>query len=233
MASLRQIEANRRNSLRSTGPRTPEGKSVSRFNALKSGINAKAQVIPGEDPADLQAMADGYTREWAPQTHLERFLVDSLVRADWLLRRLSRVEAEIWTHEMEGYRGFTFSKLDEKSPIGDVYSRSTDAFTRLQRRIDSTERSYYRALTQLQRLRAGLDEGDCPGPELGPTPPPEETAPTTPAPAPECPNEANSPADAFCFRKHPIGFAAENVRQAPALLKPRSSAADCSPGKFA
>src|SRR5581483_10830012 len=49
MSTLRQIEANRRNSQLSTGPRTPEGKAVSRFNALKSGVNAKAQVIPGED----------------------------------------------------------------------------------------------------------------------------------------------------------------------------------------
>jgi hypothetical protein len=195
MASLRQIEANRRNSLRSTGPRTPEGKAVSRFNALRSGINAKLQVIPGEDPAGLQAMADGYTRDWAPKTYLERFLVDSLVRADWLLQRLSRLEAELWTHEIEAARALTFSKLDEDSPIGDVYSRNYDKFTRLQRRIDSTERSYYRALTQLQRLRQGLDTGDGPGPELDPAPPPEEPAPT-PAPSdPDCANEANSTTD--------------------------------------
>jgi hypothetical protein len=189
MSSLRQIEANRRNSLRSTGPRTPEGKAVSRFNALKSGINAKAQVIPGEDPSALQAMADGYSREWAPQTYLERFLVDSLVRADWLLQRLSRLEAELWTHEIEATRELTFSKLDEDSPIGDVYSRNCDKFTRLQRRIDSTERSYYRALTQLQRLRQGLDDGDGTG--IAPAPP-EDALPSAAAPAPECSNEANS-----------------------------------------
>jgi hypothetical protein len=201
MSSLRQIEANRRNSLRSTGPRTPEGKNIARLNALKSGINAKLQVIPGEDPAGLQAMADGYTHEWAPKTYLERFLVDSLVRADWLLQRLSRLEAELWTHEMEAARGLTFSKLDEDSPIGDVYSRNYDKFTRFQRRIDSTERSYYRALTQLQRLRQGLDRGDGPAPELdlppvedasmSPSAPPLER----PEPAPDCANEANSTTD--------------------------------------
>ena len=85
MSSQRQIEANRRNSQLSTGPRTAEGKAVSRFNALKSGINSKAQVIPGEDPAELEAMTAGYHQDWAPTTYLERFLVDSLVRADWLL----------------------------------------------------------------------------------------------------------------------------------------------------
>lgn len=168
MSSLRQIEANRRNSLLSTGPRSLEGKAVSRFNALKSGINAKAQVIPGEDPAELEAMTDGYHRDWAPTTHLERFLVDSLVRADWLLQRLSRLEAELWTHEIETARQSSFNKLDEDAPIGDIYGRTHDRFTRLQRRIDSAERSYYRALTQLQRLRreADYEPGPAGGPEL-------------------------------------------------------------------
>ena len=51
MASIRQIEANRFNAKKSTGPRTAEGKSRSRMNALKSGIDAQAETIPTEDPA--------------------------------------------------------------------------------------------------------------------------------------------------------------------------------------
>jgi hypothetical protein len=147
MSSPSEIEANRRNSQISRGPRTREGKPVSRLNALKSGINAKAQVIPGEDPADLEAMAEGYHQEWAPTTHLERFLVDSLIRADWLLQRLSRLEAELWTAGQ-------VPDPPSDTPLGDTYSRNLERFTRLQRWIDSTERSYHRALKQLQRLKA-------------------------------------------------------------------------------
>ena len=154
MASQRQIEANRRNSQLSTGPRTPEGKAVSRFNALKSGINAQAQVIPGEDPAELEAMAAGYHRDWAPTTWLERFLVDSLVRADWMLQRLSRIEAQLWACRMEEARKSMLDPLSENTPLGQMYYGMSEPLNRLQRRIDSTERSYYRALTQLQRLRS-------------------------------------------------------------------------------
>ncbi len=187
MSTTRQIEANRRNAQLSTGPRSPEGKAVSRFNALKTGINARAQVIPGEDPAELEAMAAGYHRDWAPATYLERFLVDSLIRADWLLQRLSRLEAELWAHEIEEARKSTFNPLDEQAPMGHIYTRTYDRFARLQRRIDSTERSYYRALTQLQRLRR--DGADEPEPESLPEPlesPPveESVAPREPA-APE------------------------------------------------
>jgi len=188
MSTLHQIEANRRNAQLSTGPRTPEGKAVSRCNALKSGINAKAQVIPGEDPAELEAMTQGYHNDWKPATYLERFLVDSLVRADWLLQRLSRLEAELWAHEMDQARQSVFNKLDEAAPLGHTYHQNCDRFTRRQRRIDSVERSYYRALTQLQRLRAANPapaEAD-PAPDSGP-PVPEKLASFGHPPAPLSP----------------------------------------------
>ena len=179
MASQRQIEANRRNSQHSTGPRTAEGKAVSRFNALKSGINAKAQIIPGEEPAELEAMAAGYHHDWAPTTWLERFLVDSLIRADWMLQRLSRIEAQLWAFRMEEARKSMLDPLSENTPLGQMYYGMYEPLNRLQRRIDSTERSYYRALTQLQRLRSG----DHPQPEYLPSQPlPSEPLPE-PAPA--------------------------------------------------
>ena len=215
MSSVLQIEANRRNSQLSTGPRSAEGKAVSRFNALKSGINARAQVIPGEDPADLEAMAAGYHRDWAPATWLERFLVDSLVRADWLLQRLSRLEAELWAHEMQTAND-SASKLDEKAPTGDVYGRACDRFTRLQRRIDSAERSYYRALTQLQHLRASRE----PGPELPPSEP--QASDPVPDPAPlvgeiqlTCLEEPGPELASFCRAPLPAAGLTSSTRSNP------------------
>jgi hypothetical protein len=41
MTSYRQVEANRRNALKSTGPRTEAGKQVSRRNALRHGLTAE------------------------------------------------------------------------------------------------------------------------------------------------------------------------------------------------
>jgi hypothetical protein len=46
MATPKQNQANRQNAQRSTGPRSAEGKAASRFNALKTGIDAKAQGTP-------------------------------------------------------------------------------------------------------------------------------------------------------------------------------------------
>ena len=49
MASQKQIEANRRNAQRSTGPASELGKAVAKFNALKHGMTADTAVLPYED----------------------------------------------------------------------------------------------------------------------------------------------------------------------------------------
>src|ERR1700680_1186704 len=101
MPTLSQIETNRRNSQKSTGPRSSEGKARSRSHALKSGVNTRPQVTPGEEAAAPEALAADYHQQFQPATPLECFLVDSLVKADWQLRRLRRVEAQLWGVDTE------------------------------------------------------------------------------------------------------------------------------------
>ncbi len=60
MATQKQTDANRRNSQSSTGPRTAEGKTASRMNALKTGIDAKSQIIRGESSAALESLTAEY-----------------------------------------------------------------------------------------------------------------------------------------------------------------------------
>lgn len=174
MATLRQIEANRRNSQKSTGPRSVEGKAASRFNALKSGINAQSEVIPGEDAAELEALALEYNQQFQPATPVARFLVDALVAADWQLRRLRKVEAQLWLHGIDEKQR-SFSGLDKDNPMGHIFAWSREDFVRLQRRIDSAERSYYRALKELQRIQ----------PEPPVPPPPEPNPDPLPAISPQ------------------------------------------------
>ena len=57
MTSQKQIAANRRNAAKSTGPKTAEGKQVTRLNALKHGLQAEHVVIPGEDPEEFEALS--------------------------------------------------------------------------------------------------------------------------------------------------------------------------------
>ena len=149
MATLLQIEANRLNSQRSTGPRSAEGKATSSMNALKSGIDAQSQIIRGENIADLEALTAEYMERFQPATPEQRQYVDTLVRDDWQLRRLAKADAQIWEYQMQ-----SVGRMNEAAPLGQAFCRGDSAFTRLQRRIDATERSYQRSLRELERLQS-------------------------------------------------------------------------------
>ena len=68
-------------------------------------------------------------------------------------------------------------KIDQDFPIGHAFQRAGRYFERLQRRINSTERSYQRSLHELERLQAerALDSQPAAQPVLVPMPQPVET----------------------------------------------------------
>ena len=49
----KQLDANRRNALQSTGPRTLEGADASKLNAFRHGLRAVQTVVPGENSGGL------------------------------------------------------------------------------------------------------------------------------------------------------------------------------------
>src|ERR1035438_299356 len=124
MATPAQITANRANAQKSTGPRSPEGKSASRFNALKHGIDAASLVIPGEDPAEYDALAAEYSGEFRPQSPSEFFHVETMLRADWQKIRLQRVEADLFRTLLAESPGATLAAalLCESPPITELAS---------------------------------------------------------------------------------------------------------------
>src|SRR5438477_9739721 len=83
---------NRRNAQHSTGPKTPEGKSRSRFNALKHGRRALTLVLPGEDGEVFQGRLDAWTADLQPRNDLEHDLVVRAATITWQLERADRAE---------------------------------------------------------------------------------------------------------------------------------------------
>jgi hypothetical protein len=74
MTSFRQVEANRRNALRSTGPKTEQGKRQSRRNAVRHGLRAETVVATLEDVEDYRAFEAAITADYDAQTAVEREL---------------------------------------------------------------------------------------------------------------------------------------------------------------
>ena len=56
---MKQLAANRRNAQKSTGPKTPEGRAVSKMNALKHGILSKEVLVRGLNIKESSRELDG------------------------------------------------------------------------------------------------------------------------------------------------------------------------------
>jgi hypothetical protein len=102
MTSEKKADANRRNALKSTGPKTPEGKDAVRLNALKHGLRSEEILLPGEDGEALRELDERLRNELQPVGELENVFVDRIITAYWRLRRLGRVEAGIFAWQLYG-----------------------------------------------------------------------------------------------------------------------------------
>ncbi len=94
MTSFRQIEANRRNALRSTGPSTEDGKRRSRQNAVRHGLSAETVVEIVEDIDDYRDFEAAIIADYDARTAVERELVLRLASLLWRLRRATMIETE-------------------------------------------------------------------------------------------------------------------------------------------
>jgi len=175
MATLKQIEANRRNALKSTGPKTPEGKAVVSLNSLRHGLRARTVVLPGENRQEFHRLCDDLQAEWQPQTRTEQFYLEQMAVSQWKLTRMEVGEAGIFREA-----------ADAKTQLPLL-----DRLWQCQCRL---ERSYSRAQRELERLQNSRPhqvqqpEEKTPAPQQV-APPPEEAMPA-PQPATAIPSAA-------------------------------------------
>jgi hypothetical protein len=180
MATAAQINANRANALKSTGPRTLEGKGMSRFNALNHGLDAASIVIPGEDPDAYNRLAADYRYEFQPDSALEEFHLNTLIRCDWQKRRFQRTEAKVYRALLA--EGTTPEDLDiailRDSPTAKLLHK-------VLAQIATLERSFFRALNDLRRIRRDSKQADqaCAPVEIPRLASFPEKAPSHPTPA--------------------------------------------------
>jgi hypothetical protein len=106
MTSSKQIEANRRNSLKSTGPKTEAGKRTSRCNAVRHGLTAETVIGALEDAEDYKAFEAAITADYDAQSAVERELVLRLASLLWRLRRATTIETALFEIQAEHLRDF-------------------------------------------------------------------------------------------------------------------------------
>ncbi len=114
MTSLRQIEANRRNANKSTGPTTEEGKLRSRRNAVRHGLCAETVVEIVEDIDDYRGFEAAIIADFDARTAVERELVLRLASLLWRLRRTTAIETDLLRIQAEILRDRRLGRFPER-----------------------------------------------------------------------------------------------------------------------
>ncbi len=181
MATIAQIQANRLNAQKSTGPRTAAGKERASQNALRHGLLAREAVIQGEDPEEFEFYREQMLQELTPVGVVEAMLAERVVSLSWRLRRAQRLQNAAFAalddceptelldarhEEWKQLKGSEWDRgvcgvIDEDAALGQVVvedfggARVLDRLLMYERRIES---SLYRTMAELRNERQRVCE---------------------------------------------------------------------------
>lgn len=168
MSTEKQIEANRQNAQKSTGPRTPEGKAKVSQNALTHGLTAKQPVLDTENPEEYTLFCEDFFRHHAPVGILEVSLAQRAADTFWRLQRAQTYETAVLNHLIESTQDSDSSQTSQienrKSSIENPQSllgqvllddfRKNHILEKILKYEMSIERSYFRTVKELRRLQS-------------------------------------------------------------------------------
>jgi len=154
MTSILQIEANRRNARLSTGPRSPDGKRISRMNALKHGLTAQQVTLFDESVDDFQAFQAKLVTALQPKGAVELHLAERVALCAWRLRRVYRIETGLFRKTRKSWSNGATAETQEIETVFLRLVSQDDELAKLTRYETSIERSLQRALRALERRQA-------------------------------------------------------------------------------
>jgi hypothetical protein len=160
MTTFRQIEANRRNARKSTGPVTEEGKQSSRCNAVRHGLTAETVIGALEDAEDYQTFEAAVVADYDAQSAVERELVLRLANLLWRLRRATTMETGLFEMQADQLHEFRQARQVHPDSRKIVYAM----FARANQIDPDTDRAPHGITTETDSM-------------LGPEPHPVDPAP--------------------------------------------------------
>jgi hypothetical protein len=149
-----QLQANRRNAARSTGPRTPLGKSVSRRNGLKHGLTGQGIVLPEEDAEEVDRRFAALEEELRPTAGIELELVKRVALMTVRLDRSAEHEARSLAHGMRvAVAEFDDARLAEVESLYSWIAREPETNAR---RLRGSPEGLARLIEAMEALRSDL-----------------------------------------------------------------------------
>jgi hypothetical protein len=142
-----------------TGPRTPEGKSISSRNAIRHGLTSVAPILPSEDPAEFERFQSNLVTQYDPQDCEDTAIVAAYVDTLWRLRRVPVHEAKLIGIELVRMKLAASNDRDLKDLMSalDLESLETLAIERLSKSLLNLHRQEARLNRKLKDLKPDLD----------------------------------------------------------------------------
>jgi hypothetical protein len=150
MATMKQIEANKRNAQRSTGPATAAGRDISRKNALKHGLTAREVTVNKAEEEWFDAFRADLVADLKPDGPLEETLVEEIAIYTLRLRRGYRFEAND-SDDANPLSNLVRDRVVRDGVFGNDRVLSCASLIRYE---TSSARMRDRALHEFERLRA-------------------------------------------------------------------------------
>jgi hypothetical protein len=164
--SEKQLEANRRNAQRSTGPRTGEGKKVSALNARRHNLTGQVTAMTDADRIMHDAFSASIVESLAPEGAMETQLAQRIATDSWRLNRISAVEDnlfalghnaksdEVETEDPEIHAALTAAKVFQEE------SKQLQLLTLYEQRINRSIQKNLATLQALQEARLATREAE-------------------------------------------------------------------------
>jgi hypothetical protein len=145
--SKRKIESSRANCAKSNGPKTPEGKRRSSYNAVRHGLLASCVVLETEDPVNFEALIQQFVARFEPLDDVEFGMIEEMASTTWRMRRGWAAEAELMDQAILRHTG--------TRPLAAAFTElaAAPALALLHRYESRLSRMYHRALHNLLTLR--------------------------------------------------------------------------------
>jgi hypothetical protein len=152
-----QLIANRKNAAASTGPKTETGKSICRLNAVKTALTGQTVLLPTDDAAEYQKLEQTYINHYKPVGFEEEFLVQSMINADWRLRRIPVFEAGIFAIGRRELAGSVPAEMLE----GQIYLKYERQLKNLDLQQNRITRNREKDLARLNQLQSARKEREA------------------------------------------------------------------------
>lgn len=168
MTSDAQIRANQANAQLSTGPTSSEGKARSARNNLRHGFQSQSVLLPGDDPAEYQALLDDLNSHFHPSELTQLRCVREMADAEWRLRRARLYQEELLTAQIDQLRpGHPEASAIQLQMLAyDTLLRESRFFAQLSRFETRFQNQYNRARRDCETDQRLLAKTAAPAPAI-------------------------------------------------------------------